>query len=250
MSENLEQPTEQDKLGYNYDSFVGRSYSFPNFKSLLKVGTRAPDFKANLLDGSEITLSSHFGNENVVLEFGSMTCPPAVFNSAASPVSLNKLYPDYKDKGFQFYVVYTREAHPGENVPHHKSYDQKLSQATRFKTEEDLQVPIIVDSLEGDIHHKYGLLPNMIYVINKQGLIVYKADWTNMDEMRSVLDDVLKIEKARSSGESVRISYSERLSTYIDVNESIRLRVMERAGEKAQRDWDKASASWRRPSQP
>ena len=248
MSEGLTEPTEQDKLGYNYDKFVGRSYSFPAFKTILKVGTRAPDFTAKLLDGGDVKLSSHIGNQNVVLEFGSMTCPPAVFNSAASKASLNNLYPEYKDKGFQFYVVYTREAHPGEKVTYHQSYDQKLKHAARFKAEEGLQVPIIVDSLEGEIHQKYGMLPNMIYVINKQGVIMYRADWTDMDEMRSVLDDLLKIENARKSGQSVRLSFSERMHSVAEVDDSTRDRVMKRAGEQAIDDYAKASAGWRRPS--
>lgn len=39
-----------------------------------------------------------------------------------------KLYNDFRDR-LQFVFVYVREAHPGENYPHHTSYDQKMRQA-------------------------------------------------------------------------------------------------------------------------
>ena len=35
---------------------------------------------------------------------------------------LNKLYADYRDKGFEFLTVYVREPHPGENYTEHHSY--------------------------------------------------------------------------------------------------------------------------------
>ncbi|MFQ6011517.1 MAG: peroxiredoxin family protein [Nitrososphaerales archaeon] len=242
MSETKVDATSVD---YNYDTFNGSNYSFPQFKTFISAGDRAPDFTGKLLNGDEITLSSLAGKKNVVLEFASISCPPAVNNSAVVKNSINELYSRYKDKGFEFFLVYVREAHPGEKVSHHKSYDQKVEHATRFKNEEGLQVPIIVDSLDGSIHKKYGMLPNMIYVISKQGLIMYRADWTFVDDLESVFENLIVADQRRSAGLHVRMNFSERLQGLPNPDQSVSDKVLTRAGEKAKQDWDRGHAQMR-----
>ena len=75
--------------------------------------------------------------------------------------------------------VYTREAHPGELVGAHESFEAKLATARLLRDETGIRRPILVDDLEGTAHHAYGLLPNMNWVVGRGGRILYKSDWTS-----------------------------------------------------------------------
>tara|TARA_Y100001970_G_scaffold182778_1_gene222305 strand:- start:1691 stop:2110 length:420 start_codon:yes stop_codon:yes gene_type:complete len=47
---------------------------------------------------------------------------------------------------------------------------------------------MLVDSLEGDIHKAYGRLPNMTYIVNRYGNIIYKSDWTDPSTIKMALN--------------------------------------------------------------
>ncbi len=72
-------------------------------------------------------------------------------------------------------MVYVRKPDPGEGVPAHGSYEQKVSHACRLRDEEKVSVPILVDTLDGVVHYVYGTLPNACYIVDKRGIIVFKA---------------------------------------------------------------------------
>ncbi len=58
---------------YNYSSLVG-SDNFLDFRTVLQVGSAAPDFEATLLDtGATVKLSDYWRERDVVIEFGSLT---------------------------------------------------------------------------------------------------------------------------------------------------------------------------------
>lgn len=153
---------------------------------------------------------------------------------------LEKLWHQYRDRGFEFFILYVREAHPGEKVPHHASFQQKVGHASRYRDEENISLPILVDNLEGQLHKEYGLLPNMIYVINKQGIIVYKSDWTDADELTDLFENMIRWEEAKEQGQPFRLSYGERLRI-VQEDPGVRKRVYERAGQKALEDYKKAT---------
>jgi hypothetical protein len=81
--------------------------------------------------------------------------------------------------------IYTREAHPGENVPRHGSFEDKLACAARLREEAGIGRDILVDSLAlvdglaGAVHRGYGCMPNMTWVIDRGGRVAYKANWTS-----------------------------------------------------------------------
>jgi hypothetical protein len=140
---------------YNYENFTKALLT----KEILldrfggpQAGKRAPEFTARTLDGGEVTLSDYRGKSNVVLTFGSATCP----FTAASIAGMNRLSEDYGGQEVEFLFVYVREAHPGERLPAHNSLEDKLYAAEVLRREEALVMPILVDGLRGGIHRKYG----------------------------------------------------------------------------------------------
>ena len=71
---------------------------------------------------------------------------------------------------------------------------------------------------------------------------MYRADWTYLEELEVMLENVSAYDKAKSSGEPLRMGFSERIQLISNPQDSIRDRVMQRAGEKAQKDWDNGMA--------
>ena len=59
--------------GYNHARFQG-SENFLAFRTILPVGSSAPDFRATLLDsGDPVPLSDYWKKSDVLIEFGSLT---------------------------------------------------------------------------------------------------------------------------------------------------------------------------------
>lgn len=229
-----------EKEQYNYDTFAKKEYGYTSFREQLRVGSRAPDLEAQLLDGGVLKSLELKGKSNLLLAFASITCPPSIECIKSGPNSLERLYEEYRNRDFQFYIVYVREAHPGESIPHHDSYEQKKTNAERMRSEEQVNIPIIIDSIDGAIHRTYGLLPNMLYVINKQGIIVYRSDWVDTEELRQLFDNLLAWEAARAQNEHHKVAFSERLHYVPENGLGLRRRVYLRAGVKAVKDYGKS----------
>ena len=117
---------------------------------------------------------------------------------------------EYASKGFNSIFVYTREAHPGEHYPAHRSIEQKISQAMSFKQILGIERPILVDDVVGTGHHMYGTLPNMTYVVARgSGRVLFRADWTDPPTIKNVLDYILDCRTRRREGVRLTPFYSE-----------------------------------------
>ena len=58
---------------YNYSVFEGKE-DFLSFRTLLQIGSPAPDFPAVLLEtGEKVKLSDYWREQDLVIEFGSYT---------------------------------------------------------------------------------------------------------------------------------------------------------------------------------
>jgi len=97
----------------------------------------------------------------------------------------------------QFAFVYTREAHPGERWPHHAKFEDKLDHARQMVEKWDIRRPMLVDALEGPVHRAYGLLPNMAYLVNRLGRVVYRANWTDATSVEIACAQVVREKEAK-----------------------------------------------------
>ena len=107
-----------------------------------------------------------------------------------------------------FLFIYTREAHPGEVFPPHASYEQKVRHAAAFR-ERGLARPILMDTLDGQVHRLYGGVSNMTWIVDHTGHVAYKASWTDAVDIRGALDETLKIRERRREGGNVSPFYRE-----------------------------------------
>jgi peroxiredoxin len=198
-------------------------------------GDRAPDFTARTLTGDPIRLSDYRGTQNVVLTFGSATCPM----TAGSVGGMKDLFERYRSDDVEFLLVYVREAHPGDKVGAHESMADKVRAAQLLEAQEKVDMPIVIDDLKGTIHRKYGKLPNPTYVIDKSGRIAFRAQWTQAGIVEEALKQLLKIQHERGLDHAVVLGGEDR-SVPISYQVLYSYRALERGGREAIRDFEES----------
>jgi peroxiredoxin len=189
---------------YNYDSFSNheliRHAARTGFGSGPEPGEKAPDFQLRDLEGRKVQLSDFAGEKNVVLTFGSATCP----FTASSIGRLNDLREHYKkNQNVEFLFVYIREAHPGEKLPGHKSYEDKVRAAEKFQDAEDVDMMILIDDVDGRVHRKYGKMPNPTYLIDKSGRVAFRSLWSKVNSLSAALEELLQVQQERDSDHAI-----------------------------------------------
>lgn len=221
---------------YNYDHFnkaiLLKDLGGTKFGSAPEPGDKAPNFELRSLDGEKVQLSDFRGNRNVVLTFGSATCPL----TAGSVRQLNELFHEYNDENVNFLFVYVREAHPGESLPAHESMQAKVHAAEMFREEESLAMPVLVDDLSGKVHRKYGSLPNPTFIVDKSGRIAFRALSTRAGVIREAVDELLDRQEER--GVEHVIVHDGEDATMPSVRSMLHsYRALERGGESALDDF-------------
>lgn len=154
---------------------------------------------------------------------------------------LTALYRQFKQRGFEFFIIYSREAHPGENFPHHQSFEQKRAHADQLRQRDQVDaITILVDDIHGATHSAYGQLPNMVYLIDRDGVIVYKSDWTDAHELDGMCQSLVRRDQMIARRVPIlRQGVSQRLH-WIPMEPAHRERIYRRSGEKAIRDYQNA----------
>lgn len=127
-----------------------------------------------------------------------------------------------------FYILYVREAHPGQNYPAQRNFAEKLGNANDLRRAENVGRTILVDDFEGTMNRDYGARPNAVYVIGKDGVISYRADWNDPDDVDKHLNVLLA-----KHGMGANVEPVELRDNYVQVNSRllrIANRVLWRAG--------------------
>jgi hypothetical protein len=139
--------------------------------------------------------------------------------------------------------VYTREAHPGEDVPHHDSFDRKLACARLLRDETGIRRPILVDDLAGSAHRGYGMMPNMTWVIDRGGRVAYKANWTSAANVEAFLARHLAAAAERPRGAVLAVYETEQLEFRQVDRERFTKRLL-RNGPRAAEEFSEAQRLW------
>jgi len=222
---------------YNYESFTRDLLHKQMTPSAAGPGPgeTAPEFEARTLNGKTIRLGDYRGRKNVVLTFGSLTCPM----TTGSIEGMNELYREYNGKDAQFLFVYVREAHPGERIPAHGSMEEKVHAAERLRDEEEIAIPVVVDELRGPIHRNYGKMPNSTFIIDKSGRIAFRTLWTQPSAVEDALEELLEHQRDRRVEHAI-VNGGENRSFPLSYALRHTYRVLERGGEKSLADFRKA----------
>jgi hypothetical protein len=95
-----------------------------------------------------------------------------------------------------------------------------------------------VDDVEGAVHHAYGLMPNMSWVLDRGGTILYKAEWTSAARV----DDFLERRQAQRTGVTTPF-HTEQLELRTVDREAF-YRGLQRNGPRAFAEFKRAEEIW------
>jgi len=141
------------------------------------IGKLAPNFKLSLLDGGQMELAQHRGNDVVVLYFWGPNCPAC---RSGMPF-INKLAQDYKDRKIAVYAV--NETESVENI---KNYFNKSG----------LKIPAAIQKGYGrpEVSMSYGVegIPQTV-IIGKQGYIQNIFVGYNFEIRNLIIKDIEKL---------------------------------------------------------
>ncbi len=135
-------------------------------------GHQAPDFTLKTLDGKTARLSELRGKKVVLINFWATWCPPCRLEMP----TMQKIYTEYKDKGFEVLAV---------NI----EPDAK-EEISEFMKELRLTFPVLLDP-DMKVTRKYRLIGLPVsLLIDRQGIIRSKDigyhDWTDKESRRQV----------------------------------------------------------------
>ena len=172
---------QKPKMVYNRPRFTVMQYDWDVFKGP-RAGEPAIDFAFTDFNGDQVSISDFVGRW-LVIESGSATCSMYTKNMPG----MKKLRAQHPD--VEFLVVYVREAHPGERLHQHHTFDDKMNAAKSLVRKYDEDRIILVDQLLGKFHITYGAMPNIVYVINPEGIVHYRCNWATTDGLAEALAD-------------------------------------------------------------
>lgn len=146
------------------------------------VGERFIDVPVWDLHGRRRMLSEFVGKGRpVVLETGSLTCPIFVSNIPNG----NQLVRSHPD--IDWFVLYTREAHPGGRMDQVNSLNEKIGRARLLRDKEPERRAILIDGVDGAAHRAYGAMPNFMYLFDRHGQVRLRDSWMNHEQIEQAL---------------------------------------------------------------
>jgi thiol-disulfide isomerase/thioredoxin len=149
-------------------------------------GSEAPEFVLQSTDGTLLRLSELRGRP-VLLHFVSYTCP-LTRGGASLMTELHRRYGNQ----VQFVDIVVRQAHPGERRGPYSAYADKLDDARRYKEEEAVVWPVVVDDLDGTMQRAYGEMSASIYLLDVRGRVAFYAMWGPGPRTTRAIDDLLE----------------------------------------------------------
>lgn len=138
----------------------------------------------------------------------------------------------FASQGIGSVFLYTHEAHPGEHYPALRSMEQKYQHAEALGDVYGVSRPIVLDSLDGAAHRRYGGFPNMTWIFNRTGSVMYKADWTDTDSVVRMVEYLLEVQERRQNRERLAGFRVERIDYRIQDRDAFDA-GLERNGQKA-----------------
>lgn len=159
------------------------------FPEAALVGEPAPDFQLQTTDGKTIRLSDKRGKITVFM-FVAMTCPPA-----RTQVPLwTELNREYDKEQVEMFFIYSRERHPGEpgyrEFTHTSTFEERMNYAQMMSSLTD--VPIAVDGVDEVVLSDYGMVPNAAFVVDEEGRLIFKAQWSDVKKIKVVINKLLE----------------------------------------------------------
>ena len=104
----------------------------------------------------------------------------------------------YADRDVEILHLYVREPHPDETIftdyHKHTTYEQKMQYAQELVEQKSITADVLVDGIDEKVHNTLGDLPNLVYVVGKDGRVYYKATWSDAAQIDKALAELVTAE--------------------------------------------------------
>jgi len=157
----------------------------------VSVGAKAPDGTVITMKDEEVALSSFFGKNPLVLNFGSYSCP----HHRKRIGEILTLMKKWRHKNVEFLTVYIAEAHTEDGWKldnqyindaeytseddFHFSYAKNKNERKRMAewliVKKDFDMPLVLDSMEDGLLNAYNSWPIRLYIIH-ESKVIYCGD--------------------------------------------------------------------------
>ena len=108
---------------------------------------------------------------------------------------MHELEKKYADRNVEFMAMYVREPHAGERgFPDHRdheTFEDKMEMARELQELKNITITLGVDDMSQEQHAALGNLPNMAYVVNRDGRVVYSNTWQHAEHIDAVLAELV-----------------------------------------------------------
>jgi hypothetical protein len=111
---------------------------------------------------------------------------------------MDKIAKDFKAKGVEYFMLYTREPHPGESMREYDFSDKKQPTDHKGRVDYALEMmkefsqsrPILVDVFgEKCVQNVVGGgMPNSLIVVDREGKVALWQEWSDVKELRAKLE--------------------------------------------------------------
>ena len=166
------------------------------FEELLPVGAQASDFSLETLEGATVSLRSLRG-KIVVLVTGARTCPHFLIWVN----SMDEIYKAYQGRDdVRFLYLYTREPYAGaipgygwsyRNASQPETCVERKQHASTIGEDHEIDIPIMIDTMDGAVHKAYGNMPNSVVIIDREGRIAARKRWNDPMYVELALRDMV-----------------------------------------------------------
>lgn len=101
----------------------------------------------------------------------------------------------YGDRDVEVLNIYVREPHPGERAFKQYSqperFEERMAHAKELVEKKNMAGPVLVDTMDNAFRTALGNLPNVVYVVGKDGKVHYKASWADADKVDKALAELV-----------------------------------------------------------
>jgi hypothetical protein len=113
---------------------------------------------------------------------------------------MEQLKEKYGPRDVEFLAMYVREPHAGERgfpgYRNHESFEHKMEVARELKDLKQMTITLGVDDMSQEQHAAIGNLPNMAFVVDKDGKVVYANTWQHAEDIDEVLAKLVTADDA------------------------------------------------------
>ena len=106
-----------------------------------------------------------------------------------------QLVEKYADRDVEILHLYVLEPHAGERAfrdyKQPKTFEERLANAKQLVIKKGITSPVLIDNMDEQFRTELGKLPNVAYVVNKDGIVHYKSSWADADQIDKALAELV-----------------------------------------------------------